>query len=155
MACARTKPALATQIFSAPLRLRVESRWVVALVLCTQAARPLEHFDFLVHVHVNSGVRRQAEHSVTSDPQRDAFPQTRPSVILAAQSTDPRERDWAVDAIASAYWRPIYKYLRVRWRVDREDARDFTQEFFTRLLEKDFLDAYDPAKGRLRTFLRT
>src|SRR5262249_14699887 len=40
-------------------------------------------------------------------------------------------------------------------RVDREDARDFTQEFFTRLLEKDFLDAYDPAKGRLRTFLRT
>jgi RNA polymerase sigma factor (sigma-70 family) len=76
-------------------------------------------------------------------------------VVLAAQSSDPRERDWAVDTIASAYWKPIYKYLRVRWRVDREDASDLTQEFFARLLERDFLDAYDPAKGRLRTFLRT
>src|SRR5262249_20803479 len=65
------------------------------------------------------------------------------------------ERDRAVDAIASAYWMPIYKYLRVRWRADREDASDFTQEFFVRLLEQDLLQAYDPAKGRLRTFLRT
>jgi RNA polymerase sigma factor (sigma-70 family) len=92
---------------------------------------------------------------VTSDPQRDAFPLTRHSVVLAAQSDDPGERDRAVDAIASAYWRPIYKYLRLRWRVDREDASDFTQEFFARLFERDLLDAYDPAKGRLRTFLRT
>jgi hypothetical protein len=36
-----------------------------------------------------------------------------------------------------------------------EDAQDFTQEFFTRLMAKEFLDAYDPGKGRLRTFLRT
>ena len=92
---------------------------------------------------------------MTSDPQSDAFPLTRHSVVLAAQSGDPRERDWAVDAIASAYWRPIYKYLRVRWRADREDASDFTQEFFVRLLQQDLLRAYDPAKGRLRTFLRT
>ena len=92
---------------------------------------------------------------MTSNPQGDAFPLTRHSVVLAAQSTDPHERDWAVDAIASAYWRPVYKYLRVRWRADREDASDFTQEFFVRLLEQDLLHAYDPAKGRLRTFLRT
>jgi RNA polymerase sigma factor (sigma-70 family) len=43
----------------------------------------------------------------------------------------------------------------MRWRVEREDAEDFTQDFFARLLEKEFLDFYDPAKGRLRTFLRT
>jgi RNA polymerase sigma-70 factor (ECF subfamily) len=43
----------------------------------------------------------------------------------------------------------------MRWRVEREDAEDFTQDFFARLLEKEFLDSYDPAKGRLRTFLRT
>ena len=39
--------------------------------------------------------------------------------------------------------------------VEREDAEDFTQDFFSRLLEKDFLASYDPAKGKLRTFLRT
>jgi RNA polymerase sigma factor (sigma-70 family) len=76
-------------------------------------------------------------------------------VVLAAQSADPRERSWAVEAVASAYWRPVYTYLRLRWKVDAERARDLTQEFFVRLLEKGFLAAYDVDKGRLRTFLRT
>lgn len=60
-----------------------------------------------------------------------------------------------MDAITNSYWRPVYKYVRLRWRLEREDAEDFTQDFFSRLLEKDFLASYDPAKGRLRTFLRT
>jgi RNA polymerase sigma factor (sigma-70 family) len=57
--------------------------------------------------------------------------------------------------IAAAYWKPIYKYVRMKWTIPAEDAADFTQEFFTRLLEKEFLDSYDSGKGRLRTFLRT
>ena len=32
--------------------------------------------------------------------------------------------------------------------------KDLTQEFFTRVIEKGFLDRYDPAKSRLRTFMR-
>ena len=88
-------------------------------------------------------------------PQGDAFPLTRHSVVAAAQSSDARERTRALDAITLAYWRPVYKYARLRWHVEREDAEDFTQEFFARLLEKDFLNSYDPVKGRLRTFLRT
>lgn len=87
--------------------------------------------------------------------QGDAFPLTRHSVIAAAHSPDPRERERALEAVIKAYWRPVYKYVRLRWRQEREDAEDFTQEFFARLLEKEFLDSYDPAKGRLRTFLRT
>jgi RNA polymerase sigma factor (sigma-70 family) len=87
--------------------------------------------------------------------QGDAFPLTRHSVVVAAQSPDPQERVRALDAITSSYWRPVYKYARMRWRLEREDAEDFTQDFFSRLLEKDFLAAYDPAKGKLRTFLRT
>jgi len=55
----------------------------------------------------------------------------------------------------AAYWKPIYKYVRMRWNIAPDDAQDFTQEFFTRLLEKEFLNSYDPHKGRLRTFLRT
>ena len=87
--------------------------------------------------------------------QGDAFPLTRHSVVAAAQSRDPQERVRALDAIIGAYWRPVYKYVRMRRRVEREDAEDFTQDFFSRLLEKDFLASYDPAKGKLRTFLRT
>src|SRR5262245_24134366 len=39
------------------------------------------------------------------------------------------------------------------WSV--KTPRIFTQDFFARLLEKEFLHSYDPALGRLRTFLRT
>lgn len=88
-------------------------------------------------------------------PQGDAFPLTRHSVVAAVQGRSPEERVRAMDAITSSYWRPVYKYVRLRWRVEREDAEDFTQDFFSRLLEKDFLASYDPAKGKLRTFLRT
>lgn len=88
-------------------------------------------------------------------PQGDGFPLTRHSMVAAAQGGDPQERVRALDAITSSYWRPAYKYVRMRWRLEREDAEDFTQDFFARLLEKDFLASYDPAKGKLRTFLRT
>ena len=80
---------------------------------------------------------------------------TRHSVVLAAQSDNPAARSRAIEAIAVAYWRPVYKYVRMKWNIDREDAADFTQDFFTRLLEREFLDSYDSHKGRLRTFLRS
>ncbi len=80
---------------------------------------------------------------------------TRHSLVLAAQSNDPATRSRAIEAIAAAYWRPVYKYVRMKWNIAAEDAADFTQEFFSRLLEKEFLDSYESSKGRLRTFLRT
>ena len=82
------------------------------------------------------------------------FPQTRWSAILAARSDDPAERTHALNAFISAYWKPAYKYIRLRWHRSTEDAQDLTQEFFARLIEKGFLDSYNPAKARLRTFLR-
>jgi RNA polymerase sigma factor (sigma-70 family) len=87
--------------------------------------------------------------------QGGGFPVTRHSIVVAAQSSDPVERSRAIEAVTAAYWRPIYKYVRMKWGVAKEDAQDFTQEFFTRLMEKEFLETYDPHKGRLRTFLRT
>lgn len=80
---------------------------------------------------------------------------TRHSVVLAAQSADPAVRTRAIEAITVVYWKPVYKYVRMKWNITTEDAADFTQEFFTRLLEREFLDSYDSTKGRLRTFLRT
>src|ERR1700719_4065689 len=82
------------------------------------------------------------------------FPATRLSAVLATRSDDPAERSRALEAIAAAYWKPIYKYLRIRWGKSNEDAKDLTQDFFAKLFEKDYLDDFDPAKARLRTFLR-
>jgi RNA polymerase sigma factor (sigma-70 family) len=83
------------------------------------------------------------------------FPPTRHSIIAAVQSDDCAEKARALDAITAAYWKPIYKYVRLRWSLSPEDAQDLTQEFFARLIEKDFLSGYDAGRGRLRTFLRT
>jgi RNA polymerase sigma factor (sigma-70 family) len=87
--------------------------------------------------------------------QDGTFPQTRYSVVRAAQSDDPTARSLAIEAITVAYWKPVYKYVRMKWNINSEDAADFTQEFFAHLLEKEFLNSYDSRKGRLRTFLRT
>ena len=71
------------------------------------------------------------------------------------RSDNPQQRSRANETISAAYWKPIYKYVRLKWNLSGEDAQDFTQEFFLRLIDKGFLDSFDPAKGRLRTFLRT
>ncbi|MBI3670887.1 MAG: sigma-70 family RNA polymerase sigma factor [Acidobacteria bacterium] len=83
------------------------------------------------------------------------FPATRWSPIVRARSEDPEERARALESIIAAYWKPVYKYIRARWGKSNEDAKDLTQEFFARLIEKDFLEHYDPEKARLRTFFRT
>jgi len=85
----------------------------------------------------------------------DAFPLTRHSVVRAMAAADPAARAAAYDAVVRSYWRPVYAYLRLRWRQDAEDARDLTQEFFARALEREYLTRYDASKARFRTFLRT
>jgi RNA polymerase sigma factor (sigma-70 family) len=85
---------------------------------------------------------------------RDAFPLTRHSLVRSLTATDPIARPAAYDAVVRGYWRPVYAYVRLRWHRQPEDARDLTQEFFARVLEKDYLSRYDPSKARFRTFLR-
>ena len=58
-------------------------------------------------------------------------------------------------ALVRSYWRPVYLYIRLRWRRGAEDAQDLTQEFFARAFEREYLERYDPAKARFRTFVRT
>jgi RNA polymerase sigma factor (sigma-70 family) len=83
------------------------------------------------------------------------FPATRYSVIDAAASDDPETRRAAFAAIVEAYWKPVYKYVRLRWQASPAEAEDLTQGFFARAFEKDFFAPYDSAKARFRTFLRT
>jgi RNA polymerase sigma factor (sigma-70 family) len=84
-----------------------------------------------------------------------AFPATRLSLLVAAKSGDADERRRAFDVLVASYWKPVYKYLRLRWRAAPEDAEDLTQGFFARAFEKGFFDRFDPARARFRTFLRT
>jgi RNA polymerase sigma factor (sigma-70 family) len=82
------------------------------------------------------------------------FPATRWSVIEAARSPDGTERGRALDALCVAYWKPVYKYIRLRWNRPAPDAQDLAQGFFAEMLERDLLSRFDPAKSRLRTYLR-
>jgi DNA-directed RNA polymerase specialized sigma24 family protein len=90
-----------------------------------------------------------------STGSQGAFPATRSSVVRDLGSTDPLRRAAAYEALARSYWRPVYMYVRLRWRRGPEDAQDLTQEFFARAFEREYLARYDPAKARFRTFVRT
>jgi RNA polymerase sigma factor (sigma-70 family) len=56
--------------------------------------------------------------------------------------------------VVAAYWRPIYVYLRLRHHCTEPDAHDLTQSFFAQCWEQNTLSAFDPARGRFRTYVR-
>lgn len=77
---------------------------------------------------------------------------TRWSVVLAAQEKSSPEAAAALETICRAYWYPLYAYARGTGRSP-QDAEDLTQEFFRRLLARDWLRVVEPEKGRFRAFL--
>ena len=84
---------------------------------------------------------------------RAAFPTTRWSVVLAAKQREQPESVQALETLCRSYWYPLYVFVRSSgWAP--ADAEDLTQEFFARLLEKNYLRVVEPQKGRFRTFLR-
>jgi RNA polymerase sigma-70 factor (ECF subfamily) len=74
-------------------------------------------------------------------------------VIAAADPHKARARE-PLDDLCQAYWYPLYAYIRRRGNGP-ERARDLTQDFFARLLERGILAEADPTRGRFRSFLRT
>ncbi|MEJ7601976.1 MAG: sigma-70 family RNA polymerase sigma factor [Kofleriaceae bacterium] len=84
-----------------------------------------------------------------------AFPLTRPSAVSDLLSGDPARRARSLDLVVRGYWKPVYKYIRLRWTQTGEHAEDLTQSFFETAINRDMLAQYQPARGRFRTFLRT
>jgi hypothetical protein len=82
------------------------------------------------------------------------FPTTRHSIIERLRSDEDALRRSAVDHLASGYWKPVYKYLRVKWQLTAEDAEDAAQAFFAEAFEKGWFETYDAGKARFRTFVR-
>ena len=81
------------------------------------------------------------------------FPDTHWSVFQNAESSD-EQRLAAIERLARLYWRPVYAYIRARWRRTSEDALDLAQEFFLRLLDGRLVSGADPGRGRFRAFLK-
>lgn len=87
-------------------------------------------------------------------PGAKGFTTTHWSVVLqAGQTADPRAQA-ALERLCCAYWYPLYAYVR-RSGHDPASAEDLTQEFFARLIAKEWLADADPLRGRFRTFLLT
>lgn len=93
---------------------------------------------------------RDFEHESNASPR--AFVTTHWSVIHTAGQGSSLEADAALERLCRTYWWPLYAFVRRRGH-EPHDAQDLTQEFFARLLAKDFLRAVDRSKGKFRSFL--
>ena len=81
------------------------------------------------------------------------FPETLWSLVVLAGNPAPGRSVQALEKLCSLYWYPVYAYIR-RKGHDVDAARDLTQEFFTRLVEKNYVSSADHHRGRFRSFLR-
>jgi RNA polymerase sigma-70 factor (ECF subfamily) len=72
-------------------------------------------------------------------------------VRLAGQSLSP-DRAAALEKLCRAYWLPVYFFARRNGCSDA-DAKDCTQQFFSRLLAGNDFAGLEATKGKFRTFL--
>jgi RNA polymerase sigma factor (sigma-70 family) len=72
-------------------------------------------------------------------------------VTLAQQGVSTASRA-ALERLCRLYWYPVYAHIRQRGLCPH-DAEDLTQEFFSLLIEKNYLEAADRRRGRFRSFL--
>jgi RNA polymerase sigma factor (sigma-70 family) len=79
------------------------------------------------------------------------FATTQWSMVLRASGTSPSSRD-ALSRLCECYWYPVYAFIR-RQGYSAEPARDLTQEFFARVIERRFFRGANPARGRFRVFV--
>jgi RNA polymerase sigma-70 factor (ECF subfamily) len=91
---------------------------------------------------------------ITSQPQGHVgvFATTHWSVVLAAGQQESVHAAEALESLCRTYWYPLYAYIR-RAGHSPDDAQDLTQEFFARLLGRNFLAGVAPQKGKFRSFL--
>jgi len=75
-------------------------------------------------------------------------------MVLEAGHGESAQSSVALAKLCQAYWQPLYAYVR-RLGHGPADAEDLTQEFFTRLIEKNYVETADAEKGRFRSFLVT
>jgi RNA polymerase sigma-70 factor (ECF subfamily) len=80
------------------------------------------------------------------------FATTHWSVVLEAGNQDSPRASEALEQLCRVYWRPLYAYVRKRG-YSPDEAPDLVQEFFARIIEKNYFSSADRQRGRFRTFL--
>src|SRR5213075_1143776 len=80
------------------------------------------------------------------------FDTTRWSVVIAARDCFSENAAAALEKLCQTYWYPLYAYVR-RKGLSPADAEDITQEFFCRLIAKNYLNSVDRNLGSFRSFL--
>ena len=85
-------------------------------------------------------------------PGPEYFATTHWSVVLTAQRHDSTRAHTALSSLCRTYWYPLYAFVR-RQGHNAHDAQDLTQEFFARLLSKNYLATVAPERGKFRSFL--
>jgi RNA polymerase sigma-70 factor (ECF subfamily) len=85
---------------------------------------------------------------------QSGFATTHWSVVLAAGNQSSPDYTRALSTLCETYWYPLYAYLRRRG-YDRQQAEDYTQDFFAGLLQRQGLGKADPQQGKFRSFLLT
>lgn len=73
-------------------------------------------------------------------------------MVLKAGDESAPDFATALGSLCQAYWYPLYAFVRGQGHGPHE-AQDLTQEFFARLLGKEWLKVAAQEKGRFRTFL--
>lgn len=82
------------------------------------------------------------------------FATTHWSVVVRAGDSQSPESTSAMERLCQTYWYPLYVFVR-RKGYEHEDARDLTQAFFAKFLERRYLRSVDSSLGKFRTFLLT
>jgi RNA polymerase sigma factor (sigma-70 family) len=80
------------------------------------------------------------------------FQTTRWSLVLAVRDAQSPDAAAALATLCETYWYPVYAFIR-RTGLDGDAAKDLTQAFFTRVLEKDYFGQARHERGRFRSFL--
>jgi RNA polymerase sigma factor (sigma-70 family) len=88
---------------------------------------------------------------ITPNPNRFVTTQWTRVIQARGQSEDAQTE---LAELCEAYYSPVQAFIR-RTVNDEEKSRDFTQEFFARLLKRHSLGNADPKRGRFRNYLLT
>ncbi len=93
-----------------------------------------------------------SHNSAMEDEAPRWFTTTHWSVVLTAIEERSPQAAAALEKLCRTYWYPLYAYVR-RKGYDAHDSQDLTQEFFARLLARNYLSVADRNRGKFRSFL--
>lgn len=82
------------------------------------------------------------------------FPETCWDLVRRCRDGTGEDRRQSLDRLVLLYWKPVYRFYQRALRVPDDEAKDVTQAFFARFLEKDFLKNLQYEKS-FRNFLKT